>query len=230
MSIISEFQTFMQAFDFSFLLDIIKGVIPALFCITIHELCHGLAAYAMGDDTAKTEGRLTLNPVKHLDILGLLMMTVFHVGWAKPVPVNMYKFKNPKLGMALTALAGPMSNVLLSVVMLLLFGFLYIPLCSTELGMYVLSMVQLTAYISLGLAIFNLIPVPPLDGSKILFSCLSDESYEKLMIYERYFSLALVLLLVSGVLGDSLSTLISKLFYLLSGISGFGIKIMLNFM
>ena len=132
--------------------------------------------------------------------------------------------------MALTAFAGPMSNVLLSVVMLLLFGFLYIPLCSTEFGMHVLSMVQLTAYISLGLAIFNLIPVPPLDGSKILFSCLSDERYEKLMIYERYFSLALILLLVSGVLGDSLSTLISKAFYLLSGISGIGIRIMLNFM
>ena len=230
MNIISEFQTFMNAFDFSAILNLIQGIIPALICITLHEICHGLAAWALGDNTAKNEGRLSLNPIKHLDVLGLLMMISFHVGWAKPVPVNMYNFKKPKLGMAITALAGPLSNVLLTVVMLFLFGFLYIPLCSTDAGMFVLSMVQLTAYISLGFAIFNLIPVPPLDGSKILFSCLSDENYYKLMRYERYFSLALILLLMSGVLGNSLSTVIGKLFYFLSGISGIGIKIMLNFM
>ena len=230
MKSISEFQTFMNAFDFSYILSVVQGIIPALICITVHEFSHGLAAFFLGDKTAKNEGRLSLNPLKHLDLVGLVSMLFFHVGWAKPVPVNMYRFKNPKLGMAITAFAGPLSNVVLAGVMLLLFGFLYIPLCSFELGVYILSMLQLTAYISLGLAVFNLIPVPPLDGSKILLSCLSDENYEKLMRYERYGSLVLILILVSGVLSEPIAIVINKLFYLMSGISGIGINVVLKFM
>ena len=95
---------------------------PSLICITLHELSHGYVAYRLGDDTAKRADRLTLNPLKHLDPVGLLMMLVFRVGWAKPVPVNMYRFKNPKRGMAITALAGPVSNVLITLVFLLLYG------------------------------------------------------------------------------------------------------------
>ena len=103
-------------------------MIPSLLCITLHELAHGFVAYRLGDDTAKNAGRLTLNPLRHLDPIGLLMMLVFHFGWAKPVPVNMMKFQNPKRDMALTALAGPACNLLITVVFLFLYGLLLVPL------------------------------------------------------------------------------------------------------
>ena len=198
----------MSGFDFSYLLGILLGVIPSLLCITLHELSHGLAAYRLGDTTARDMGRLTLNPVKHLDPMGLLMMLVFHVGWAKPVPVNMSRFRDPKKGMAITALAGPASNVLITVVFLALYGALYIPLMRSTAGTYLLQMIQLTARMSLGLAIFNLLPVPPLDGSKILFSLLPDGAYRTLLRYERYGSLLLFALMALGVLGRPLSALI----------------------
>ena len=209
MNPISTLQTIRDGFDFSYILSILLSVVPSLLCITLHELSHGLVAYRLGDSTARDMGRLTLNPLKHLDPMGLLMMMVFHVGWAKPVPVNMSRFKIPKRGMALTALAGPLSNVIIAVVFLFLFGAAYIPLGRSAVGSYLLEMLQLTASISLGLAVFNLIPVPPLDGSKILLSCLSDEGYWKLMRYERYGSVLMLLLVATGILGRPLSTLIN---------------------
>jgi Zn-dependent protease len=172
-------------------------------------------AYRLGDDTAKRAGRLTLNPLHHLDPMGLLMMLVFRFGWAKPVPVNMMKFKNPKRGMAITALAGPACNLLITVVFLLLYGLLYTALDGGAVGGIFLELIELTAYISLGYCIFNLIPVPPLDGSKVLFSALSDQSYLKLMRYERYGSVLLLLLVWTGLIGRPLSRLIRTAFDLL---------------
>ncbi len=212
MSDIDALKTIWDGFDFTNLLDILLSVVPALICITLHELSHGYVAYRLGDDTAKRAGRLTLNPIKHLDIMGLIMMVIFRVGWAKPVPVNMYKFKNPKRGMAITALAGPVSNILIAVVFLFLYGLLIIPLSAGAVGQYLLRMMKLTAYISVGLGIFNLIPVPPLDGSKVLFSLMSDESYYKLMRYERYGTIAMVLLVATGILGRPLSAAIQWLY------------------
>ena len=212
MNIISALQTIREGFDFTDLLKLLQSVIPSLICITLHELCHGLTAYALGDDTARRAGRLTLNPLKHLDPMGLLMVVVFHFGWAKPVPVNMNAFRHPKRDMALTALAGPAGNVLITLVFLLLYGAFYIPLAVSDAGRYVLQMLQLTAYISLGFAIFNLIPLPPLDGSKVLFAVLSDESYRKLMQYERYGSILLLVLVASGVLGTPLSNAVRTAF------------------
>ena len=206
---ISTWETIKNGFDFSYLLSILLGVIPSLLCITLHELGHGLAAYRLGDPTAKNAGRLTLNPLKHLDPMGLLMMVMFHVGWAKPVPVNMNRFKNPKRGMALTALAGPGTNVVIAVVFLFLYGLCYRALNGSAAGRYLLEMLNLTAVISLGLAIFNLLPFPPLDGSKILFSLLSDEGYRRLMRYERYGSLILFALVWAGILGRPLSAAIT---------------------
>ena len=190
-------------------------MIPSLFCITLHELAHGFVAYRLGDDTAKKAGRLTLNPLKHLDPMGLLMMLVFRFGWAKPVPVNMMKFQNPKRGMAVTALAGPGCNLLITVVFLFLYGLLIRPLSGNTAGEIILELLELTSYISLGFCIFNLIPVPPLDGSKILFSLLSDQAYWKLMRYERYGSIALSLLVWTGVLGRPLSRLIQGAYSML---------------
>lgn len=209
---ISAWQSIVNGFDFSQLLSVALGVIPALICITLHELCHGYTAYRLGDMTAKRMGRLTLNPIKHLDIMGLLMMVVFHVGWAKPVPVDMRNFRNPKRDMALTALAGPVSNIIIAVVFLFLYGLLYRILRVSSAAYYLLQLVELTAYMSIGLAVFNLIPVPPLDGSKVLFSVLSNRGYMKLMHYERYGSVIMLLLVATGILGKPLSAVIAFLY------------------
>ena len=228
MSIISAVKSIWEGFDFSYILSIVQSLIPALVCITLHELSHGYTAYLLGDDTAKSRGRLTLNPIKHMDVMGLLMMLVFHVGWAKPVPVNMYKFKNPKRGMALTALAGPMSNLVIAVVFMFVSGLLYIPLYSSGVGYFFLGMLQLTAYISVGLGLFNLIPIPPLDGSKVLFSLMSDDKYYKLMRYERYGGILMLILVASGVIGRPLSSLISKTIYALTPVAQFGMTLVYN--
>ena len=225
---ISAWQSIWEGFDFTYLMSIVSALVPSLLCITLHELSHGYAAFLLGDDTAKKAGRLTLNPLKHLDPMGLLMLAVFHVGWAKPVPVNMFKFKNPKRGMAVTALAGPVSNLLIAVIFMFLYGIFFIPLRDSTVGDYVLTMLQLTVYISLGLALFNFIPIPPLDGSKVLFSLLSDESYRKLMRYEKYGSILMLALVASGILGKPLTDLIEKIFDFLLPIAQAGCDMVFN--
>ncbi len=225
---ISALQSIWEGFDFTYLLSIVLAVVPSLLCITLHELSHGYTAFLLGDDTAKRRGRLSLNPLKHLDPMGLLMLAVFHVGWAKPVPVNMYRFKDPKRGMAVTALAGPVSNLLIAFVFMFLYGVFYIPLRTGALGEYLLEMLQLTVYISLGLALFNFIPIPPLDGSKVLFSLLSDKSYTKLMRYEKYGSVVMLGLVASGVLGKPLTFMIDKIFDLLLPVAQAGCDMVFN--
>lgn len=190
-------QSIWRGLDWSVLTNLLLSVVPALICITLHELAHGYVAYRLGDDTAKRAGRLTLNPLRHIDIMGLLMMIVFKFGWAKPVPVNMWKFKNPKKGMAITAAAGPIANLLIAIVFLFLYGFLFALLHRPGRSLnWLLEMLYITAYLSIALAIFNIIPIPPLDGSKVLFSCISDRSYTKLMYYERYGMIILLVLVL----------------------------------
>ena len=210
MNAISVLQEILNGFDFSGLRDILLRVIPALLCITLHELAHGFTAYALGDDPAKAAGRLTLNPIKHLDPMGLLMMVIFGFGYAKPVPVDMRKFQNPKRGMAITALAGPLCNVLISLVFYFLYGLLILPLSGSSAGALALEMLETTVVLSLAMAIFNILPVPPLDGSKVLFSLLSDEGYWKLMRYERYGFLILAALLFTNAIDGPLSWLLHK--------------------
>ena len=196
--------------------------IPLIFAITLHESAHGWAAGRLGDPTATMLGRVTINPIPHIDPIGtiavpgaLLLMSALTggggllFGWAKPVPVNMMRFRSPKRGMALTALAGPVSNVLLALVFLFLYGLLYRALYSVQ---FLLDMIWLTAYISLALAIFNIIPVSPLDGSKVLFALLPDAAYAKLMRYERYGMILLLVLVASGVLGKPLTTVTEAAF------------------
>ena len=180
-----------------------------LVAIPFHEAGHALAAWLLGDPTAKREGRLSLNPFRHFDLMGTLCMVLAGVGWAKPVSTDPRNFKNPKAGMALTALAGPASNVLLALVFLFLYGLLYRALYSVQ---FLLDMIWLTAYISLALAIFNIIPVSPLDGSKVLFALLPDAAYAKLMRYERYGMILLLVLVASGVLGKPLTTVTEAAF------------------
>ena len=202
----------------------LKISIPLLLAITLHEASHGYVAWYFGDDTARSLGRVTLNPLKHIDPMGLLMMVVFKFGWAKPVPVNMMRFRSPKRGMALTALAGPASNVLLALVFLFLYGLLYRALYSVQ---FLLDMIWLTAYISLALAIFNIIPVSPLDGSKVLFALLPDAAYAKLMRYERYGMALLMLLLLTGVLDVPLEFLRDGLLNGLEAIGTWPVQLLL---
>ena len=209
---VNTLQSIWNGLDWSYLLNIVLSVVPSLLCITFHEVSHGYVAYRLGDTTAKDAGRLTLNPLKHIDPMGLLMMVVFKFGWAKPVPVNMMRFRSPKRGMALTALAGPVSNVLLALVFLFLYGLLYRALYSVQ---FLLEMIWLTAYISLALAIFNIIPVSPLDGSKVLFAFLPDRAYMTLMRYEKYGMLVLFVLVWLGVGNNILSEGIYRVYELL---------------
>lgn len=192
--------------DWSLPLQLIASVIPALICITLHELSHGFAAYLLGDPTAKRMGRLTLNPIKHIDIMGLIMMIVFKFGWAKPVPFDYRYFKNPKRDIAITALAGPVANVLIACVFFFFYGFVFLPCmrAGTELTNLLMETLYLTAYISTALAIFNLIPIPPLDGSKVLFTFLSDKAYMKLMHLERYGMIVIILLFATDIFGNPL--------------------------
>lgn len=190
-------QTIWRGLDWSYLLNIALSVLPALICITLHECAHGWAAYRLGDDTAKRMGRLTLNPLKHIDIIGLAMMVLFRFGWAKPVPVDMRKFKNPKRDMAITAAAGPLMNVILCLAALFLYGLTAPGAFYRGGALYYLNEgLYLTAYLSLALALFNIIPIPPLDGSKVLYSFISDRAYMQLMRYERYGMIALLALIV----------------------------------
>ena len=206
--------------DWTVPLNMVLGLIPALICIVLHELSHGYTAYRLGDDTAKNAGRLTLNPIAHLDWFGLFAMAIFHFGWAKPVPVNMYKFQNPKRGMAITALAGPVSNFFIAVVFLFLYGLTYYAMAvrGDAVSQTIHDLMLTTAVMSLSLGIFNLIPIPPLDGSKVLFSLLSDEAYDRLMHYERYGMIVMVVLVAtgatSGILNTALRWLIDKLWFI----------------
>lgn len=216
----AEFGNIFRNLDWSVLTDMLVSVVPALLCITLHELAHGYTAYKLGDNTAMLAGRLTLNPLRHIDPWGLVMMVLFHFGWAKPVPVDMRHFDKPRQGMAITALAGPMMNVLIAVVFIFLYGLLYMPLYikggTFARGLF--QMIMSTGYLSLSLAVFNLVPISPLDGSKVLFVFLSDRAYAKLMRYERYGMIVVMLLVVTGGISGYLSTatawIYNKLFFI----------------
>ena len=184
-------------------------IIPAvLIALMFHELAHGLVAYWLGDDTAKRAGRLTLNPLDHLDPLGTLCMIFFGFGWAKPVPVNTSRFRHRKVGMALTALAGPVSNFLLSFV-LIFAALLMQTLAPTNQILLALSRFFIqTGQLSVCLGVFNLIPIPPLDGSKVLAMFLPNSAYGQLMRYERYGILVLLALSWLGLGGNFLGNAI----------------------
>ena len=189
--------------NFEPLLELLVTAAACLLCLTFHECCHGLMALALGDSTARRMGRLSLNPLKHIDLVGLLLLAFARFGWAKPVPVDPRNFRDPKLGMALTALAGPVANVLLCFVALPLYGvtvwadFRFGGNVALEyVGLFFLY----TAVLSAGLAVFTLLPVPPLDGSKILFAFLPTRWYAWILRYERLGMVLLLALVYSDIL------------------------------
>ena len=196
-----------------YLIQKLIAVPVLIISLVLHELSHGLAAYIMGDRTAKDYGRLSLNPLKHVDWLGFFMLLVAGIGWAKPVPVNMMQFKDPKKGMAVTALAGPLMNILLVFVSLIFYalGGVY------GYNKYIMLFIYIMAYYNAVLAMFNLLPIPPLDGSKVLFAFLPDRHYYKLMMYERYGMILILLLsltnLTSNIISTGVNNLIDRLWH-----------------
>ena len=211
------------------LASLLLSAAAALLCITFHEGAHGLAAWHLGDPTARQAGRLTLNPIRHIDPFGLVMMLVAGVGWAKPVPVDMRYFRRPKRDMALTALAGPCANFVMAFAAILVCGGLwrFAPVNAVSLG--ALSFFADIAVLSVGLGLFNLIPVPPLDGSKALFALLPDRVYGAILRYERYVMIALVALTLSGVFDRPLSWAIRGVLGLLCRGAGVPVNAVLVF-
>lgn len=209
------------ALDFGSLRDMVLRLVSVFLCLTIHETCHGLAAYALGDPTAKAQHRLSLNPLHHIDWFGLAMMLVAGFGWAKPVPVNPNYFRKPKQGMAITALAGPVSNFLLALLLLLGAKVMYTHAVYTAVNQAIFDFLLSTAILSVGLGLFNLVPIPPLDGSKVLFSLLPNHVYNRILRYERYGMILLWALVLLDVGDTYLSRAISCVFELFCRIVGF---------
>lgn len=194
--------------------------LPAIvIALTFHEYAHGKTADLLGDHTPYYQGRLTLNPLPHIDWVGFLMLFIFHFGWAKPVQVNPYNFKNIsiKKGMMLVSLAGPGMNILLAFIGLVLYKYL-LPYQDLEWGIMASSLLQPLVYINLILAAFNLIPLPPLDGSKILAGLLPDSGAHLLYSLEQYGPLILLLLIVTGIAGKVFLPLANLLYSILTAI------------
>lgn len=187
---------------------VLSGCFVVFLCTPVHEFAHGYVAYKLGDNTAKRQGRLTLNPLAHIDILGMIMILLFGFGYAKAVPVNMRNFKNPKSGMALTGLAGPVSNLIMAFISIFLYYLFNAMFNSTALLLNLIMMFfYYAAFINVSLAVFNLLPIPPLDGSKIIAGVLPDKFYYKYMQYERYVIIAVFILILTGLLDRPLAFL-----------------------
>lgn len=210
----------------------VLSALAVLIILSVHEYAHGYVAYRLGDNTAKNFGRLTLNPIKHLDPVGALCMIFFHIGWAKPVPVNARNFKNPKKDFAKVAIAGPLSNI----VMAFFSAFLYLLIFALfrdktfNEGDFTLKLLENTLLfislfhtINVGLGVFNLLPIPPFDGSRILNVILPEKAYFAIMKHERkiYFGV-LIWLLCGGAVASAVRMLpfvqASSLLYNLAGI------------
>ena len=174
---------------------------PILLALTFHEFAHAYVANRFGDDTAKLSGRLTMNPLAHLDPLGTIMIFIVHFGWAKPVPVNPYNLKNPKQGMLWISAAGPLSNILLALISGLMLRFVttlgIMPQPNSVPEIFII-MIVLSLKINLALAIFNILPIAPLDGSKILYGILPARFGKHIHLLERYGPIVLIGLIISS--------------------------------
>ena len=192
----------------NYLTGLILSIPGLLLALSMHEFAHGYAAYLMGDRTAKYDGRLSLNPLRHLDPIGALCMLFFRFGWAKPVPINPYNFKKQRLGIITVSLAGPFANFILGLLSCIIF---YLVAFFTEpdsnFGIFILEVLRYSTIMNTGLMIFNLIPIPPLDGSKVLMEFLPPKAKYSVYRYERYFGIILLLVVYLGTLTPILSTL-----------------------
>lgn len=178
--------------------------VPILMAITFHEVAHGYAALWLGDPTAKDAGRLSFNPIKHLDPLGALALFLVKIGWAKPVPVNPRYFKDPRKGMILVSIAGPITNFILAVFFSIIFHLLLWGFGQSQQSLVIstvqplLYMCQAGVLVNLGLGVFNLLPVPPLDGSNIVAGLLPQKYVEPFLRFGKYGMVVLIILFISG--------------------------------
>ena len=189
------------------LMMVVAAAVVIFFTLPIHEWAHGFVSTKLGDPTPRMQGRLTLNPMAHIDWIGAISILLVGIGWAKPVQVNARYYKYPKWGMALTALAGPLSNLILAFLAILLFYLIETIFIVTGIYLELYEIVSVMGYffglvarINVSLAIFNLIPLPPFDGSRILFTFLPQKYYFKIMQYEQFIFIGVFALLCSGVL------------------------------
>lgn len=204
-------------FGFNFSLEfILIRIIAVVLSISIHEMAHALVSYWMGDPTAKIEGRLSLNPFKHIDWLGVFCLMIFGFGWAKPVPIDSRYYKDQKTGIIWTSFAGPLANFILAFLSMMIYFILirFFPffMLQSEIGSFLSTCFMSTSLISIGFGIFNLLPIPPLDGSKVLFSFLPDEQYFRLIQGSQIFYFVFIALLLSGILNYPLGMLQTSIY------------------
>ncbi len=204
------------------LMTILVYAVLLLVVFPVHEMAHGFAAYLLGDKTAKYQGWLTMNPLAHMDPFGSLMMLLVGVGYAKPVPVNPYNFKNRKAGMALTALAGPLSNLLMAILSVGLYRVLIIFVSDGwTLTLLRMGLVELFASINISLAMFNLLPIPPLDGFRIISYVLPDKWVFMVNRYQQVITLVVLVVVFTGILDVPLNFLHNAVYGLILRMFGF---------